>query len=95
MLVNSNVGLRINMTFTDVVNQIDGFRITFPTGSVVSFVNVSGTAIFTTPSLSGMVFTVNQNTLLLKTYTKGSSYIINFYSYKAPPSTKRTDPIVV
>lgn len=41
MLVNSKVGLKINMTLPDTVSETDVFRITFPASLSATFNNLT------------------------------------------------------
>jgi len=96
MIVNSNVGIRINMTFSDTVDQNDSFRVTFPSGLGVTFSSVSTSGSSEgVSSLNGQVLSVSQNVNFNVIYYKDYFMVINFYTMTAPPSTKISDPITV
>ena len=93
MVVNAQVGLQFSMQLSDYVNQVDQFRITFPTGFTVTFVNVTGTGSFDSAGINGQVLTITQKSFVNRLYNSSITFIINFYNFTAPPSTKVTDPI--
>lgn len=89
MTVNTNVGLRINMTFSDTIDQNDAFRITFPNNLGVSYTGVSTSGSSEgVSSLTGQVLSVNQNVNFNVVYYKDYFLVINFETVKAPPSIK-------
>lgn len=96
MKVNEKVGIAINMTFSDTVNEFDSFRITFPNSLPVTFKSVtrSGTSEGTS-TLTGQVLSVSMNVDFTATYLYEDFYVINFYTMTAPPSIKESDPIIV
>lgn len=96
MKVNQKVGIAINMTFSDTVNELDSFRVTFPGDIVVEFgsVSTSGTSEGVS-GLMGQVLGVNMNTNFQVTYWEDHFFVINFYTMTAPPSVKESDPITV
>jgi hypothetical protein len=95
MIVNSKVGITINMTFTDTVDQNDQFQIVFPNTLNVSYTNVTGSGSFGVSSLVGKTLTVAQNTAASLTYYTQQFLVINFYSLTAPSSTRISDLITV
>lgn len=62
MLVNQNVGIKINMTFSDTIDQNDAFRVTFPgsLGVIYTSISTSGSSQGLS-SLNGQILSVNQN----------------------------------
>ena len=58
MTVNSKVGLSINMTFSDSINQFDTFTITFPNKLSATYVNVSTSGSEGNSALNGHVLNV-------------------------------------
>jgi hypothetical protein len=96
MTVNTNVGIRINMTFSDTIDQNDAFRITFPGGLGVSFSSVSTSGSSEgVSSLNGQILSVSQNVNFNVVYYKDYFMVINFNTMTAPPSTKESDLIIV
>lgn len=95
MTVNKMVGLRFDMGLADTVDQNDVFTIVFPTGTSFTYASILGTGIFLTPVITGQTVSISQDTTFLKTFSKNSNYTINFYNFKAPPSTQVSSPIVL
>ena len=94
--MNQRVGIAINMTFSDTVNEYDTFRITFPSSLPVVFDNVtrSGSSEGTS-TLMNQVLTVTMDVNFPATYWADQFYVINFYNMTAPPSIKESDAISV
>ena len=95
MVVNSQVGLQFSIQLSDYVNQVDQCQITFPAGFAITFVNVTGSLSFDSASINGQVLTITQKLHVTRLYNSSTPFIINFYNFTAPPSTKVTDPIEV
>jgi hypothetical protein len=96
MKVNEKLGIIINMTFSDTVNENDTFRITFPNSLPVTFNSVSRSGSSEgTSTLSGQVLSLSMNINFPVTYWNEQFYVINFYTMTAPPSIKESDPITV
>jgi len=95
MVVNSKVGIIINMTFADTVDQDDQFQIIFPNSLNVSYTNVTGSGSFGSTTLVGKTLTVSQNTAASINYYTQQFLVINFYMLTAPSSTRVSDAIQV
>jgi hypothetical protein len=96
MKVNDKVGIAINMTFSDTVNELDSFRITFPNSLPVTLNSVtrSGSSEGTS-TLTSQVLSLSMNANFPVTYWYEQFYVINFYTMTAPPSIKESDSITV
>lgn len=95
MIVNQKVGVMINMTFADTVDENDQFQIIFPNSLNVSYTNVTGSGSFGSSSLVGKTLSVTQNTAASITYYTQQFIVINFYTLTAPSNTRISDPITV
>ena len=96
MVVNQPVSLRFSVTLTDIVNYLDTFQITFPTGTKVTAVTVSGGGTITVNNLkltNSTLITFGQSSSN-KNFTAGSVLNITFSNITAPPSTQPTQPIL-
>lgn len=95
MEVNSQVGLSFRMRLTDIINQNDAFQITFPASLSFNISsNPGGTGLFNTPTRTGQTLQITQRTNT-NTYQANSIFVINFFTFTAPPSTKISDAIVL
>jgi hypothetical protein len=95
MIVNQKVGVIINMTFADTVDENDQFQIIFPNSLNVLYTNVTGSGSFGSSSLVGKTLSVTQNTAASITYYTQQFIVINFYTLTAPSNTRISDPITV
>jgi hypothetical protein len=97
MVVNQPVLLRFGITLTDIINYYDTFQISFPTGSKLTALSVSGGGGITLTNLK----LTNSTTITFgqvstnKNYPAGSILNITFSNFTAPPSTQITQPIVL
>lgn len=95
MVVNQPVSLRFSVTLTDVINYLDTFLITFPTGTKVTAVTVSGggTITVTNLKLTNLTLVSFSQSSANKNFPAGSNLNITFSNMTAPPSTQPTQPI--
>jgi hypothetical protein len=87
MVVNQPVLLRFGITLTDIINYLDTFQISFPTGSKLTVLTISGGGGITLTNST--IVTCGQMTTN-KNYPAGSVVNITFSNFNAPPSTQIT-----
>lgn len=98
LTVNTPYEIRFNFSLIDTISQLDTFRVTFPTNTIMSF---DQTAISSNVGFqqSSATFANNIATLSMnnigRLFGPGSSVIFTLGNYTAPPSIKTTDPITV
>lgn len=96
LYVNSPTSLIFSFTLTDTIVKSDFFQITFPPNTTFAFsiVSSSNLSIFN----SGVTYNSSNLTLTIRQATTSSTKFagtlcsITLAQYKAPPSTKTTDP---
>jgi hypothetical protein len=99
LIVNSATSLTFTFTLTDTLTKTDYFQISFPTGSLFSFVVIS--AVNLQLFSSGVTYISSNLTLIMRqsaaspTKYAGTVCKISISSYTAPPSTKQTGNLLL